>query len=225
MVGLLERLDQDTRRRALTHRSWARERADSYERLELLGDSALMVIVTEALMEAHPAASEGDLAWMRQEVVDQAHCAEVAVQAGLPALMAEGAPGDAASAVLHTPRVHAALTEAVIGAAWLHLPRDEVTASVRDAFGEAIAAATPGHRDPKTALQELVQRDGGRVTYEPAGTRGPAHERVFRARAIRDGAVLAEGEGPSKRAAEQQAARRALESLAPAGDRPDASTS
>ena len=58
-----------------------------------------MVIVTEALMERHPDATEGDLAWMRQDVVDQAHCAAVARDAGLPARMAAQAPPGANTAV------------------------------------------------------------------------------------------------------------------------------
>ncbi|MCB0882863.1 MAG: ribonuclease III [Thermoleophilia bacterium] len=184
-----------------------------------------MVIVTEALMERHPDATEGDLAWMRQDVVDQAHCAAVARDAGLPARMAAQAPPGANTAVGEMPRVQAALAEAVIGAGWLELPRADVTAAVRGAFGHALAAARPGHRDPKTALQEHVQRTGAAVTYTLVGTRGPAHARVFRARADVDGSPLAEGEGPSKRAAEREAARGALAALGAGGDPPPASTS
>lgn len=184
-----------------------------------------MVIVTEALMELHPEATEGDLAWMRQDVVDQAHCAAAAVAAGLPGLMAAEAPPGADASVGDTPRVQAALAEAVIGAAWLELPRGDVDAAVRGAFGDALAGARPGHRDPKTALQEHVQRTGGAVAYALVGTRGPAHARVFRARADVDGRPVAEGEGPSKRAAEQQAARGALAALGAAGDPAPAPTS
>lgn len=184
-----------------------------------------MVIVTEALMERHPEAREGDLAWMRQEVVDQARCAQVAVASGLPARMCAAAPAGAeADALAAQPRVQAALTEAVIGAAWSELPRDEVAAAVREAFRDAIAATRPGHRDPKTALQEHVQRDGGRVTYQLIDTQGPAHARMFRVRVTREGKPLAEGEGASKRAAEQQAARSAL-ALLQAGESPPTSTS
>ncbi len=172
-----------------------------------------MVIVTEALLERHPGASEGDIAWMRQEVVDQHHCADAAVREGLPARMRATAPASADPGLGDLPSVQAALTEAVIGAAWTALPRDDVDAAVRAAFAPALDAARPGHRDPKTALQELVQRDGGRVTYEPAGHQGPAHDRVFTVRVLVGDRAVADGAGPSKRQAERHAAQAALERL------------
>ncbi len=187
-----------------------------------------MVIVTAALLERHPDASEGDIAWMRQEVVDQHHCADVAVGEGLPARMRAVAPASADPGLGDLPRVQAALTEAVIGAAWTALPRDEVDAAVRAAFAPALDAARPGNRDPKTALQELVQRDGGRVTYEAAGHEGPAHDRVFAVRVLVGDRPVAEGTGPSKRTAERQAAQAALARLQAGtgeGIAPPASTS
>jgi ribonuclease III len=210
--GLLEDLDPGRRRQALTHRSWARTRGESFERLELLGDAALHVVVTADLMRRHPEASEGDLAWMRQHVVDEASCARVARDSGLPALMVQAAPraADAAAAIAERPSVQAALAESVIGAAWLDLPRDRVERAVRDAFAVALAEAVPGRRDAKTTLQELLQRDGRRVRYELVRTSGPPHARTFRSRVTVDGRPLSEGEGTSKQASEQQAAAGAL---------------
>lgn len=200
----------------LTHRSWVRDRSESYERLELLGDAVLQLVVTAELMRRHPSASEGDLAWMRQGVVSTAACAAAARVAGLPAEMAGRAPDeDAWRALRGRPSVEAALAEAVIGAAYLDLPRDEVEAAVLAAFEEAVAAAVPGRRDPKTSLQELVQRDGGRVRYELAATEGPPHRRRFTTRVVIDGSALASGSGSSKQASEQAAAEAALRILVP----------
>ncbi|MFN8122642.1 MAG: putative dsRNA-binding protein [Thermoleophilia bacterium] len=200
----------------LTHRSWVRERADSYERLELLGDAVLQLVVTAELMRRHPDASEGDLAWMRQSVVSTTACAEAARVAGLPAEMARRAPDeDAWRALKGRASVEAALAEAVIGAAFLDLPRDDVEAAVLAAFEEAVAAAVPGQRDPKTSLQELVQREGGRVRYELAATEGPPHRRRFTSRVVVDGRELSTGSGPSKQASEQAAAVAALRVLVP----------
>jgi ribonuclease-3 len=188
-----------------------RDRADSYERLEFLGDSVLQLLVTEALMSRHPGSSEGDLAWMRQQVVSGEVCARVARDAGLPAAMRDAAPDPAAAGLLaERTSVQAALTEAVIGAAWLDLPRPPTAEAVLAAFGEALEAAVPGHRDPKTALQELAARVGaGEVRYELVGTAGPAHQRVFTTR-VTVGRHAAEGAGRSKQSSEQAAAAEAL---------------
>jgi len=175
-----------------------------------------MVVVTEELMRRHPGAPEGDLAWMRQRVVDRAACAAVARRSGLPDRVRDAAPAGAEGVedIAANTGVQAAVTEAVIGAAWLDLPRPEVEDAVRLAFGPELDEAVPGVRDAKTTLQEAVQREGRRAVYELVRTRGPAHARVFRTRVTVDGRPLAEGEGPSRRASEQQAARGALDVLA-----------
>lgn len=166
-------------------------------------------------MERHPQASEGDLAWMRQHVVDQGSCARVADDARLGPAMTAQAPRSATdpSGIAARASVRAALAEAVIGAAWLDLPHSVVAEAVRGAFARQLAAAVPGRRDAKTTLQELAQRDGRRVAYTLVRSDGPPHARVFRSRVTIDGRPLAEGEGPSKQASEQQAAAGALRAL------------
>jgi ribonuclease-3 len=193
-----------------------RDRHESYERLEFLGDSVLQLLVTEALMDRHPRVPEGDLAWMRQQVVSGEVCARVARDAGLPARMLEAAPDASGAAELaDRTSIQAALAEAVIGAAWLDLPRDDAAAAVLTAFGDALDAAEPGHRDPKTALQELAARRGaGEVRYALVDAAGPAHRRVFTSR-VTVGAHAAEGSGRSKQASEQAAAAEALRMLGP----------
>jgi ribonuclease III len=208
LAELLEQLGPARRRQVLTHRSWAADRTASYERLELLGDSVLQLAVTEELMRRHPNASEGDLAWMRQTVVDREMCAQVARDAGLDRRLADVAPehgrqlGEQAS-------VQAALTEAVIGAAWLDLGPTVTGEAVRAAFDAAIAAAVPGQRDPKTTLQELAARRGLGVRYDLAHIEGPPHRREFTTR-VTVGGDVAVGTGTSKQLSERAAASAVL---------------
>lgn len=221
LARLLAGLSDERRREVLTHRSWARRGRSSYERLEFLGDSALEVIVRAELMKRHPGADEGDLSWMRQGVVNREVCARVAESAGLDRLCIAQAPEarrEAARELVRTVNVRGALTEAVIGAAWLELGPEVTTAAVLEGFADALGAAEPGVRDPKTALQEEVARRHGRVAYELVAQEGPPQARVFTSRVRVDGRVMGEGTGSSKQASEQGAAREALAALgAPAG--------
>jgi ribonuclease III len=211
LAGLLAQLGPARRRQVLSHRSWVAERTDSYERLEFLGDSVLQLVVTEELMRHHPAASEGDLAWMRQTVVDGEMCAHVAVLAGLHEQLRALAPEHSRS-LADQPSVQAALTEAVIGAAWIDLGIPATTDAVRGAFAAAVAAAVPGQRDPKTTLQELAARTGVAVHYEVTRIDGPAHRRGFTTR-VTVGTAVAEGVGGSKQSSERAAATAVLDVL------------
>jgi len=208
LAGLLAQLGPARRRQVLTHRSWVNDRTESYERLEFLGDSVLQLVVTEELMRQHPQASEGDLAWMRQTVVDREMCARVGSAAELHERLRAVAP-EHGRELADQPSVRAALTEAVIGAAWLDLGAPVTTEAVRAAFADAIAAAVPGRRDPKTTLQELAARRGLAVRYEIARIDGPAHRREFTTRVTVGGAV-AVGTGSSKQSSERAAATAVL---------------
>ncbi|MEQ9094109.1 MAG: ribonuclease III domain-containing protein, partial [Miltoncostaeaceae bacterium] len=182
LARLLAGLDDGRRRQALTHASWSRGRARSYERLEFLGDSALEVIVSEELMRRHPDADEGDLSWMRQAVVNREACADAATASGLDRAMVAAAPGSerqAAGALARRLNVRAALAEAVIGAAWLDLGAEPTRAAVLDSFAAALEAAVPGVRDPKTTLQEEAARRGLEVAYRLLASEGPPQDRTF----------------------------------------------
>lgn len=206
----------------MSHRSWTRERVDSYERLEFLGDSVLGLIVTQELLTRHPGASEGDLAWMRQGIVCRVTCAQVAHDAGLPAAMLAAAPADhrdAARAMTLGTQVPAGLAEAVIGAAWLDLGPGPTRDAVLAAFGPALDAAVPGRRDAKTALQELVAAGRQTLSYRLVATEGPAHDRRFRSAAMIDGVQRGVGAGRSKQLSEREAAVAALVALEHAPDR------
>ena len=216
LARLLGSLEGPRRRQVFTHSSWARRREASYERLEFLGDSALSVIVSEELMRRHPTVDEGDLSWMRQAVVDRDSCAAAADAGSLPELFVAAAPAgrrEAAERLAERPSVRAALSEAVIGAAWLDRGVGETREGVLEAFAPALDAAVPGSRDAKTSLQEQAARRGARVSYELTGQEGPPERRTFTSRALVDGREMGRGSGTSKQASEQVAAAEALTRL------------
>jgi ribonuclease-3 len=169
-------------------------------------------------MRRHPTVDEGDLSWMRQSVVDRDSCAAAASAASLPQSFVAAAPEgrrEAAARLAERPSVRAALSEAVIGAAWLDRGVAETRAGVLEAFGPALDAAVPGSRDAKTALQEEAARRGARVAYELTGQEGPPERRIFTSRALMDGSEMGRGSGTSKQASEQAAAAEALARLTP----------
>ncbi len=145
---------------------------------------------------------------MRQTVVDREMCAHVGTAAELHERLRAAAP-EHGRELADQPSVRAALTEAVIGAAWLDLGAPVTTEAVRAAFADAITAAVPGRRDPKTTLQELAARKGLAVRYEIARIDGPAHRREFTTRVTVGGAV-AVGTGSSKQSSERAAATAVL---------------
>lgn len=195
------------------HRSWAPSRAVSYERLEFLGDVVLELVVTSALLARHPQASEGDLAWMRQQIVTRDACASVARDLGLVEQFIAGAPSrrrTTARDLAGQISVQAALVEALIGACWTDLGQERTTPAVLAAFEGVIGGATLGQRDSKTALQELAARDRLEVRYELVGRDGPPHERVFTTRVLVGGDEVGRGIGTSKQTSEQAAATQAI---------------
>lgn len=210
---LASRLTGTRRAETLAHRSWARSRATSYERLEFLGDTVLSLVVTEDLLRRHPSAAEGDLAWMRQQIVGREPCARVADALDLPTAFVAAAPRrlrTAAEEMAQQISIRAALIESLIGACWQDLGGPETTEAVLVSFGPVIDAAKLGKRDAKTALQEDAARERLDVRYEVIGRDGPPHARVFTTRVSVGGTAVGEGTGTSKQASEQAAAEAAL---------------
>ena len=168
------------------HASWADERADSYERLEFLGDSVLELAIARAVFDRFADASEGRLAKIRAHVVSRASCALVAKDLGLGERLAERA-GD--------------------------ISKDELEPAIVSAFSEKIEYARSSHVDYKTELQEALARTGRQVHYTVLEVEGPPHDRRFVCAAHVAGAQFGMGRGSTKKAAEQEAAREALEAL------------
>jgi ribonuclease-3 len=121
---------------------------------------------------------------------------------------------NAAAALVETERVLASVIEAVIGACYLDAGYERTSAAVVEAFGPEIEQALEHPLDFKSALQELLARRGAEVSYEITGETGAPHDRTFAVVAKVDGRILGEGSGRSKKHAEQEAAREAVDGLA-----------
>jgi ribonuclease III len=200
-----------------THSSWAPVRASSYERLEFLGDSVLELAVARALYDRFPEFTEGRLAKIRSHVVSRASCAEVARDLELGRRLAEQAGSSIAPDELErltaNRNVLAALLEAALAALFLEHGFEAIEEAVVAAFDERIDYAATNHVDYKTELQEALARRGRQVSYTVVEVDGPPHDRRFTCAAIIDGDQAGVGTGPSKKAAEQEAARQALAAL------------
>ena len=217
LASLIDELPADRLENVFTHTSWAPDRASSYERLEFLGDSVLELAVARELYERYPDFSEGQLAKIRSHVVSRASCAVVARELGLGERMAERAvsvPQDELTRLSRNHNVLAALLEAALGALFLERGFEQIEDAVVAAFAARIEYALTTHVDHKTELQEALARLGRSVTYSVLEVEGPPHDRTFTCAAVIDGEETGMGKGPSKKAAEQEAAREALAKLA-----------
>jgi ribonuclease III len=216
LAELIESLPEDMRKRAVTHSSWVEHRADSYGRLAFLGDGVLGVAVAEHLFRRHPMSDIGRLTKIHGQAVSGRACVEVAQELGLPRMLRERAPGGPdggidPEALVTSERALASVCEAAIGACYLHHGFEATAAATVAAFSEQIELASETVLDFKSTLQELLAREGARVTYEVTREEGPPHDRRFEVAARADSTVIGRGEGRSKKAAEQAAAAEALE--------------
>jgi ribonuclease III len=202
---------------AFTHSSWASDRTESYERLEFLGDSVLELAIAHELYDRYPEFSEGRLAKIRSHVVSRASCAVVARELDLGRRLgkhaAAGLQAEEIDRLAKNRNVLAALLEAVLGALFLEHGFAMIEDAVVGAFAARIDYALTTHVDHKTELQEALARTGRQVSYTVLSAEGPPHERHFTCAAVVDGEQLGVGEGRSKKAAEQEAARETLAKL------------
>jgi len=192
------------------------DRTESYERLEFLGDSVLELAIAHELYARYPEFSEGRLAKVRSHVVSRASCAVVARELDLGARLGASTGGLQAEELERLSKnrnVLAALLEAVLGALFLEHGFPAVEDAIVHAFASRIDYALTTHVDHKTELQEALARTGRHVGYTVLNAEGPPHERHFTCAAVVDGQQLGMGEGRSKKAAEQEAAREALSRL------------
>lgn len=199
--------------RALTHRSFG---AAHNERLEFLGDAVLSLAISAMLYERFGGSDEGDLTRVRAHLVREDSLHRAALVLGLPAVL-RLSEGEARGGGAKRPSILADAMEALLGAVFRDAGFDAAQGVVAGLFGEVIAATdvTAWRKDAKTELQEWLQARRLPVPlYRIAATRGQAHAQTFEVECAVATLGLAErGEGRSRRAAEQQAARRLLEVL------------
>jgi ribonuclease-3 len=205
--------------RALTHRSFG---AEHNERLEFLGDAVLSLAISGLLYERFGASAEGDLTRVRAHLVREDSLHRVALALGLPEVL-RLSEGESRGGGALRPSILADATEALIGAAFLDGGFEAARAVVQRLFGEVIQATEADNfgKDAKTELQEWLQARKLPVpSYRILATRGQAHAQTFELECAVPALGLAErGEGRSRRTAEQEAARRMLDTLK-SSDRP-----
>lgn len=201
---------------ALRHGSAQRPGEPSYQRLEFLGDAVLGHALALMVYEARPFADEGRLTRMKAQLARSATLAAKAAELGLDGL-AEVGPSEETSGGRRRAALLEDLFEAVVGALALDAGWEVAEAFVRRCFAADVAALDERAltlADAKSALQEAAQARGLPLPeYRPLASAGPDHRRLWVFEVAWDGEVVARGEGRSKRAAQQQAARRALEHL------------
>jgi len=216
LLELFEALPDELARQSLTHASWVQHRAESYERLAFLGDVVLSLAVSGHLLPRFERYGAGRLTKVRAQAVSGASCAQVAEALGVPDRLQAAAPpgvGREAEALVSSERVLASVCEAIIGAAYLAFGLERVAPAVVSAFAPAVEQALERPVDHKSLLQERLAQRAAAVEYRTVEESGPAHDRLFRVVAAIDGREAGEGEGRTKKAAEQRAAERALEGL------------
>jgi ribonuclease-3 len=213
---LLAELPEGLRRQAFTHSSWVEHRAEAYERLAFLGDVVLSLAVSDHLYPRFERYGAGRLTKVRAQAVSGPSCARVALALDVPDELRKAAPegtGRTADVLVDSERVLASVCEAIIGAAYLSFGLQRTAPAVVESFRGEIEQALENPVDYKSVLQERLARRAEVVAYRTVSEEGPAHDRSFIAVAEVDGQELGRGEGKTKKAAEQEAALHALDSL------------
>jgi ribonuclease-3 len=201
---------------SLAHRSWCAENEGraSNERLEFLGDSVLGFVVTTFVFDEYPQLPEGELAKLRAVVVSSETLAVLANELELGAALRLG-KGEDASGGRAKSSILADAMEAVIAAVYLDGGLDAARQVILSVLEGVIReqAAGPGGGDYKTRLQELAAQLLDQLPRYQLRHEGPDHSKRFFASVLLRGEVYGTGEGRSKKAAEQVAAREAWERL------------
>lgn len=201
-------------RQALTHRSFGQ---GHNERLEFLGDAVLNLAVSKLLYERFSGSDEGDLTRVRAHLVREASLHQAAVELKLGELI-RLSEGEAKGGGARRPSILADAVEALLGAIYLEAGMEPAQAVAARLWGDKLAgtSADTWRKDPKTELQEWLQgRKLPVPTYRIEATHGQAHAQTFQVVCeVPSQQLRTEGEGSSRRNAEQVAARRMLAALA-----------
>lgn len=210
-----ELLDQ-----ALTHKSFANENkalgVKDNERLEFLGDAVLDLALSDLLMRRFPEEAEGSLSKRRAALVNEDFLSKISGDSGLVARLRLG-KGEVATGGSLKPRIQASALEAVIGAIFLDRGFDAAWNVLQRIFDPhlSLPLADGGiERDFKSRLQEKCQKSLGQVpVYKVVSESGPEHAREYLVHVWVQDRELGQGQGRTKKAAEQRAAQVALEKL------------
>ena len=206
--------DKELAVRALTHRSLCQVNL-SYERLEFLGDRVLALILSETLYHKFPNADQGELTKRYHPLAKESALAHIAQKGGLQSFILADDPSDISA----RPSVQSDIVESLIAALYLDGGMEIARKFINDFW--VFDEATPDDRsdNPKSALQEwAAARQLGFPDYKVAEKQGPEHAPHFIVTVMLGDTHKAQGEGSSRKAGEQDAARRLLSRLANESD-------
>jgi ribonuclease-3 len=209
--------------RALVHRSYAYENPqqnqEDNETLEFLGDSVLGLAISHLLLERFPDYDEGELSRLRSSIVNERELAGIAIGLNLGSFLLLG-KGEDMSGGRSKPSLLANTLESVLAAVYLDGGLDAAIDLVKKLFHSYLEQELREHplraldKDYKTQLQEITQaRLKSTPTYFLEGEEGPDHHKTFHMGVGVGERILAHGSGKSKKEAQQQAAKRALETM------------
>jgi ribonuclease-3 len=204
---------------AITHKSFKNENPQvtgDNERLEFLGDAVLSLVLSDELMARFPEATEGVLSRLRASLVNEGSLCLIANQIEIHQFLRLGR-GEVQSGGMQKPRLLASAVEALIGAVYLDGGYEKAKLAVLHLFREKMndpSLLTSFDMDFKTRLQELWQKKSGQVPkYTLIAEIGPEHDKSFEFEVSLNNDVMSRGSGKSKKLAEQDAARKALDFL------------
>jgi ribonuclease-3 len=206
--------DKELLKNALTHTSYANEKnIASNEKLEFLGDAILEFITSKYLYKNYRHLKEGEMTKVRASVVCEDSLFNVAISHDFSDFLYLG-KSEILNGGNKRPAILADSVEAVIAAMFLDGGLEPVQKFIIDNLKDAIETASKsvGLKDYKTVLQEKLQANGEvHIEYQIIGEKGPDHDKHFTAEVRCNGKVLAVGEGHSKKSAEMEAARVAMQ--------------
>jgi ribonuclease-3 len=198
---------------ALTHRSF---HGSNNERLEFLGDSILNFIVAELLFKKFSDLDEGDLSRLRSQLVNESTLSEIGAAINIGEYLKLG-EGELKSAGWRRPSIMADGLEAIIGALFMDGGIDASHLFITKSYQDRINSINPReiHKDPKSILQEFLQsKKIALPSYEIISIEGEAHSQFFKVNClISELKLISEGEGTSRKVAEQMAAQVAMKML------------
>ena len=203
---------------SLTHSSYANENMKSgmasNERLEFLGDSLLGMTVAVLIYENKPELTEGQMTKLRAELVCEKSLAALANEIGLGAYIMLG-HGEENGGGRRRPSILADAFEAVLAAIYLDGGFKPTICFISDRFKRLLDDPLKSNSDYKTLLQEMIQVRPGQIhVYEIIGETGPDHNKTFTVEVKLNGKPYGTGIGKSKKSAEQEAAKAAIDNIA-----------
>ncbi len=208
--------DKDLLKKALTHTSYAYEnKVESNEKLEFLGDSILEYISSKYIYLKYPKLKEGEMTKVRATVVCEESLYKIAKLHNFSDFLYLG-KSERLSGGKNRPTILADSVEAIIAAIYIDGGLEQAEKFIIENLSNEIEIATKhvGIKDYKTVLQEKLQEHGEvKIEYQITKETGPDHDKKFEAQVSCDGKVLSKGEGKSKKEAQMNAAKKALEKI------------